>query len=196
MKNQRTMKENKNNQNTEVKEEQKFDNIETKRQKKSSKKKMSELEKLKEENEKLKAEIEELNDKYIRLMAEFDNFRKRTMNEKAEMVKNASEKILLELLPIVDDFERAIKANEEVEDAQHLKEGFKLIYDKFIKLLQKQGVSEIDAMHKEFDPELHDALTKIPVEDPELKGKIVDVVEKGYYLNDKILRHSKVVIGD
>ncbi len=190
------MKEKKNHQNTEAQKEQKVDNSETKKNKKSAKKKTSELEKLKEENEKLKAELQELNDKYIRLMAEFDNFRKRTMNEKAEMVKNASEKLLLELLPIVDDFERAIKANEEVEDAQHLKEGFLLIYDKFVKLLQKQGVSEIEAMHQEFDPELHDALTKIPVENPELKGKIVDVVEKGYYLNDKILRHSKVVIGD
>jgi molecular chaperone GrpE len=190
------MKENNKHQNTEIKEEPKSEAKETKKQKKGTKKKTSELEKLKEENEKLKAEIQELNDKYIRLMAEFDNFRKRTLNEKAEMIKNASEKILLELLPILDDFERAIKANEEVEDAGHLKEGFKLIYDKFVKLLKKQGVSEIEALHKEFDPELHDALTKIPVEDPDLKGKIVDVVEKGYYLNDKILRHSKVVIGD
>ena len=187
------MKKKEKTQNTETKEKK----IEDKTPKKSSnKKKSSEIEKLKEENEKLKKEIEEINDKYIRLMAEFDNFRKRTISEKAELIKNASEKILLELLPIVDDFERAVKANEKVENLQNIKEGFNLIYDKLTKLLKKQGVTEIDALHKDFDPELHDALAKVPVEDPNLKGKIVDIVEKGYYLNDKILRHSKVVIGE
>jgi len=178
-----------NNQNKENKVQEKDNG---KKQKKTSKK---ELEKLKEENEKLKKELEELNDKYVRLIAEFDNYRKRTLNEKADIIKNAGEKLLFELLPIIDDFERAIKANEKIDNVEHLKEGFKLIYDKFMKLLEKQGVSEIESLHKEFDPELHDALTKIPVENPDMKDKVVDVVEKGYYLNDKILRHSKVVVG-
>jgi molecular chaperone GrpE len=187
------MKDEKNKRNIEVQEE-KTEN--KKKTKKSSSHKNSKLEELKKENEKLKQEVEELNEKYLRLMAEFDNYRRRTLNEKAEMIKNAGEKILFELLPIVDDFERAIKANESIEDVQHLKEGFKLIYDKFVKLLKKQGVSEIEALDKDFDPELHDALTKIPVDDPDKKDKVVDVLEKGYYLNDKILRHSKVVVGD
>ncbi len=190
------MNEEKNKRNIEVKDDIKEEKNNKKKSKKSSSRKNSELEKLREENEKLKQELEELNDKYVRLMAEFDNFRRRTLNEKADIIKNAGEKILLELLPIIDDFERAIKANEKIDDAEHLKEGFMLIYDKFVKMLKKQGVSEIEALDKDFDPELHDALTKIPVDDPEKKDKVVDVVEKGYYLNDKILRHSKVVVGD
>ncbi len=169
---------------------------ENKKKADKSPKKHTEIEKLQEEIKSLKQQLEEANEKYIRLMAEFDNFRKRTLNEKADIIKNASEKVLLELLPIVDDFERAIKANENIQESEHLKEGFKLIYNKLTKLLNKLGVSEIEALHKDFDPELHNALTKIPVQDPEMKDKIVDVVEKGYYLNDKILRHSKVVIGD
>jgi len=144
----------------------------------------------------LEKEIAELKDKYLRLSAEFDNYRKRTMNEKMELIKNASEKILLELLPIIDDFDRAIQASKKITDINVLKEGELLIYNKLKELIKKQGVEEVEAIGQELNTDYHEALTKIPTPKEELKGKIVDVVEKGYKLNDKVLRFAKVVIGE
>ena len=152
--------------------------------------------KTQEKLEQLQQETAELKDKYLRLSAEFDNYRKRTLNEKMELIKNASEKILLELLPIIDDFDRAIQANEKITDIDTVKEGELLIYGKLKDLIKKQGVEEIEAINQELNTDYHEALTKIPAPSEELKGKIVDVVEKGYLLNDKVLRFAKVVIGE
>ncbi|MCD6366719.1 MAG: nucleotide exchange factor GrpE [Bacteroidales bacterium] len=149
-----------------------------------------------EKLEQLQQEAGELKDKYLRLSAEFDNYRKRTLNEKIDLIKNASEKILLELLPVIDDFDRAIQANEKITDIDTVKEGEQLIYGKFKDLIKKQGVEEIEAIGQELNTDYHEALTKIPAPSEEMKGKIVDVVEKGYLLNDKVLRFAKVVIGE
>ena len=152
--------------------------------------------KTQEKLEQLQEEVAELKDKYLRISAEFDNYRKRTLNEKMELIKNASEKILLELLPIIDDFDRAIQANEKITDIDTVKEGELLIYGKLKDLIKKQGVEEIEAINQELNTDYHEALTKIPAPSEDLKGKIVDVVEKGYLLNDKVLRFAKVVIGE
>jgi molecular chaperone GrpE len=130
-------------------------------------------------------ELEEYKDRYLRLSAEFDNYRKRTLKEKIEMTKTASEDIIKKLLPVLDDFQRGLASMETAKDVEAVKEGVKLIYNKLNDLLKQQGVKEIEAMEKEFDMEIHEAITKIPAPKDELKGKVVDVVEKGYYLNEK-----------
>lgn len=140
--------------------------------------------------------LAELQDKYLRLSAEYDNFRKRTLNEKIALQKSANEDLLGKLLPVADDFDRAMQSVEEASDVKGLKEGMKLISGKFHGFLNQQGVKEIKAMEKEFDTDLHEAITKIPAPAKKLKGKVVDVVTKGYYLNDKVLRFSQVVIGE
>lgn len=132
---------------------------------------------------------------YLFLMAEFDNFRKRTLKEKSELVRNAGEQVLKGLLPIVDDFERGLKSMESVEDVSAVKEGMVLIYNKLKKYLEQNGVKEFDPEDKEFDADRHEAISAVPVADESLKGKILDTVEKGYMLNDKVLRHAKVVVG-
>ena len=134
--------------------------------------------------------------KYLRLSAEFDNYRKRTLKEKMDLTKLAGEEIFLKILPVLDDLDRALKSVQESSDLEAVKEGIRLIYSKFSDYLTQQGVKEIEALHKEFDTDLHEAITKIPAPTKKLKGKIVDVIEKGYYLNDKIIRYSKVVIGE
>ena len=148
--------------------------------------------KLKESNEKMK----ESHDKYLRLSAEFDNYRKRTLKEKIDLSKSAGEQLLLDLLPVVDDFERGIKNMNDSNELSAIREGMILIYNKFRDFLHQNGVKEIDAAEKEFNIDLHEAITKIPAPKKELKGKVVDVVEKGYTLNDKVIRFSKVVIGE
>lgn len=140
--------------------------------------------------------LAEMADKYIRLSAEFDNYRKRTLREKIELTKSAGEEILMNIIPVVDDFERALKQVQAAQDCKAVKEGIDLIYNKFLLFLKQHGVKEIDAMNKDFDVDLHEAITKIPVSDESIKGKVVDVVEKGYYLNDKVMRFSKVVVGE
>ena len=140
--------------------------------------------------------INELQDKYIRLTAEFDNFRKRTMREKIDMMKSAGEDILLGLLPVIDDFERGLGSIDQSQDLNSVKEGVTLIYNKFKEYIKQKGIKEIEAMHQEFDTDLHDAVTKIPAPEEDLKGKVVDVIEKGYTLNDKVIRYSKVVVGE
>ena len=148
----------------------------------------------KEKSNELK--IKELQDKYLRLSAEFDNYRKRTLREKIELTTLANEDILIKLLPVMDDFDRAIQSMNETTDCIAMKEGIDLIYGKFKEFIQSNGVKEIDALHKSFDIDYHEAISKIPAPDKKLKGKIVDVVEKGYFLNDKVIRYSKVVIGE
>lgn len=143
---------------------------------------------------KLQGELAEQKDKYIRLYSEFDNFRRRTAKEKLEMIQSANEQLLKALLPVVDDFERAEKSFKD-KDSKEL-EGFFLIYNKFKKTLDQYGVKTMEAgAGSEFNPDLHEAITQIPTPDEKLKGKIVDVVEKGYLLNEKVIRFAKVVIG-
>lgn len=135
------------------------------------------------------------NDKYLRLYSEFDNFRKRTMKEKADLISSANASLLKDLLPVLDDFERAIASNEKSEDVDGLKEGFLLIYNKFSTILKSKGVKHMDSKGQPFDMDVHEAVTNIPVENEEDKGKVVDVIEKGYYLNEKVIRYAKVVVG-
>lgn len=144
----------------------------------------------------LMEKLAEMQDKYLRLSAEFDNYRRRTLKEKMEITKFAAEDILLQILPVMDDFERALKHLEGSENCTGMKEGIELIYTKFSDFLKQQGVKEIESLNCDFDVDVHDAVTKIEVEDKNLKGKIVEVILKGYYLKDKVIRHSKVVIGE
>jgi molecular chaperone GrpE len=140
--------------------------------------------------------LAELQDRYLRLTAEYDNFRKRTLKEKIDLQKSANESLLGALLPVADDFDRAMQSVEEAKDIEAVKEGMKLISGKFQGFLNQQGVKEIESLNKAFDTDLHEAITKIPAPSKKLKGKVVDVVQKGYYLNEKVLRFSKVVIGE
>ncbi|TNE55786.1 MAG: nucleotide exchange factor GrpE [Bacteroidetes bacterium] len=137
----------------------------------------------------------EVNDKYLRLYSEFDNFRKRTNKEKVELISTANAGVLKELLPVLDDFERAIQVNEKAEDLETLKEGFKLIYTKFKSTLEAKGLKEMDSKGKDFDSELHEAIANVPAPEASLKGKVVEDVEKGYFLNDRVVRYAKVVVG-
>lgn len=143
----------------------------------------------------LTAALEKEKKEYMFLMAEFENFRKRTMKEKAELIKNGGEKVLKGLLPILDDFERGIKASAEATDAKAVLEGMELIYNKLKQYLEQNGVKEMDPADTTFDTEKHEAISVVPVPDEEMKGKILDTVQKGYMLNDKVLRHAKVVVG-
>ena len=152
--------------------------------------------KVEEQLEKTEKELLELKDKHVRLHAEFDNYRKRTLKERMELLKTASESLLVSMLPVIDDFDRAMQNLDLAEDESHLKDGLKLIYAKFQEFLKQNGVREIEAKEKDFNTDLHEAITKIPAPTQELKGKNVDVVQKGYYLNDKVIRFSKVVIGE
>ena len=140
--------------------------------------------------------LQQMEDKYLRLVAEYDNYRKRTLREKMELSKSAGEDILIGLLPVVDDFERALGHIDEANDLKAVKEGIDLIYGKFKEFLKQKGVKEIEANHQEFDTDLHEAMTKIPAPEEKLKGKVLDVLEKGYTLQDKVIRYSKVVVGE
>jgi molecular chaperone GrpE len=153
-----------------------------------------EVEKIEEPT--IEEKMSELQNKYLRLSAEFDNYRKRTLREKIDLQVLAKEDILSNILPVVDDFERGMDSVEKATDIKSVKEGIKLIYTKFSGFLKQQGVKEIEAVGKKFDTDLHEAITKIPVESKKKKGKVVDVVEKGYTLKDKVIRYAKVVIGE
>ncbi len=144
---------------------------------------------------KLTEDLEKANKEYLFLMAEFDNFRKRTVREKADIIRNAGEKVLGQLLPIIDDFERAIKANEQADDIDAIKQGVTLIYNKLIKYLEQNQVKAIESTGCDFDTELHEAVTTFPAPSEDLKGKVIDTVMTGYTINDKVLRHAKVVVG-
>ena len=144
----------------------------------------------------LESANKEMNDKYLRLSAEFDNYRKRTLRERMELTKTAAESVMLSILPVTDDFERAMHSIEQGMDFEATKEGILLIYNKFKEFNKQNGITEIEAVGKSFDTDLHEALTKIPAPSEELKGKIIDVIQKGYYLNDKVIRFAKVVVGE
>lgn len=142
------------------------------------------------------AQVEKEKKEYLFLMAEFDNFRKRTVREKSELIKNASESVLKGLLPIVDDFERGLEASASAENADDVRKGMELIYNKLIKFLEQNGVKAIDSTGHPFDPELHEAIAMVPVGDDEAKkGIVIDTPAKGYTINDKVLRHAKVAVG-
>lgn len=186
--------EHKNNQT--AKEELNSENVENKEQ--------EEVQEEQKEDDTTEEKIEEqsweqkynaVNDKYLRLYSDFDNFRKRTIKEKSDLISSASSRVIKDLLPILDDFERAIQSNQETEDVEGLKEGFQLIFNKMQNILSSKGLKPMDSKGTPFDMDLHEAITNIPAPSEEEKGKVVDVVEKGYYLNDKVLRYAKVVVG-
>lgn len=151
--------------------------------------------KLTEELDAQKEATEKEKKEYLFLMAEFDNFRKRTLREKSEIIKNAGEHVFKGLLPIIDDFERGIQATDKTDDIQSVKEGMILIYNKLKKYLEQNGVKEMDPEDCVFDTEKHEAISVVSVQEEDQKGKILDTVEKGYTINDKVLRHAKVVVG-
>lgn len=157
---------------------------------------MTHEEELEKELETAQETIEEQKDKYLRLSAEFDNYRKRTMKEKAELILNGGEKSLSSILPVVDDFERAIKTMETATDVQAVKEGVELIYNKFMATLAQNGVKVIETKDQPLNTDYHEAIAVIPSPSEAQKGKILDCVQTGYTLNDKVLRHAKVVVGE
>ena len=157
---------------------------------------LTEEEKLAQELEKANEQIEEQKDKYLRLSAEFDNYRKRTMKEKAELILNGGEKSISSILPSVDDFERALKNMETATDVAAVKEGVELIYNKFMSVLGQNGVKVIETKEQPLDTDYHEAIAVIPAPNEALKGKILDCVQTGYILNDKVIRHAKVVVGE
>jgi molecular chaperone GrpE len=155
-----------------------------------------EADKRKDEDRVMLEKLAEMQDKYLRLSAEFDNYRKRTLKEKMDISKYAGEEIMKDILPIIDDFDRALKHMESSPDCEGIKEGIDLIYNKFIDYLKRQGIKEIESLNEVFNVDIHYAAAKVQVEEEEKKGTVVEVLLKGYYLKDKVLRHSKVVIGE
>ena len=153
-------------------------------------------EQLEKELEEAQTAIEEQEDKYLRLSAEFDNYRKRTIKEKAELILNGGEKSISSILPVIDDFERAIKTMETAKDVSAVKEGVELIYNKFMAVLAQNGVKVIETKDQPLDTDYHEAIAVIPAPSEEQKGKILDCVQTGYTLNDKVIRHAKVVVGE
>jgi molecular chaperone GrpE len=141
------------------------------------------------------AKIDELNDKYLRKVAEFDNYRKRTMKEKTELILNGGEKVITKILPVIDDFERAIANGQTTDDAQVLREGLELIFKKFLKILEGEGVERIETENKDFDTDYHEAIAMVPGMGDDKKGKVIDCVQTGYTLNGKVIRFAKVAVG-
>ena len=167
-----------------------------KAEKKSTKTSKSKSSKEKNRIQEIQNKYDALNDKYLRLYSEFDNYRKRTLKEKLELTKTASEALMVDLLTIIDDFERAIKSSRDTDNLEAIRDGEILIYNKFKKLLEQKGLKPIEAIGEVFDTDLHEAITKFPAPSKDLKGKIIDETEKGYTLNGKVIRYSKVVIGE
>jgi len=148
------------------------------------------------EIEELKAQLEEQKDRYLRLSAEFDNYRKRTLKERSDMLKTVNGDTLSGMLPVLDDLERAMQSMEKATDVDAVREGVVLIYNKIQEFLKNKGIVEIDAMNQVFDTDLHEAITKIPAPTEDLKGKVVDVIQKGYKIDTKVIRYAKVVVGE
>jgi molecular chaperone GrpE len=148
-----------------------------------------------EELEKLKEEVQAQKDKYLRLFAEFDNFRKRSARESLELRQTAGKEVIASLLEVLDDCDRAEKQLQAADNIDQVKEGIQLVFSKLRSILQGKGLKAMQSIHTDFDVEKHEAITEIPVQDPSLKGKVIDEVQKGYYLNDKIIRFAKVVVG-
>ncbi len=163
---------------------------------KSDKKKKSKKDKKEAKIDELEDQLKEMQDKHLRLQAEFDNFRRRTIKEKSDLIKSGGESVLVNILPVIDDFERALESMKDISDDDAGKQGTLLIYNKFKEFLKQNNIKEIEALQQDFDVDLHEAITKIPAPSDELKGKVVDVVQKGYCLNDKVIRFAKVVIGE
>ena len=145
--------------------------------------------------EKLKAELDDAKDKYLRKVAEFENFKRRNARERVELIQTAGKEVIKDMLDVLDDCDRAQKQMEASEDIKTVKEGVLLVFNKLRNVLQAKGLKAMDTFGKDFDADLHEAITEIPAPKPELQGKVVDEVMKGYYLNDKIIRHAKVVVG-
>lgn len=164
--------------------------------KKTAQKKEEKKDEKESQLEELGLKLVEMNDKYLRLSAEFDNYRKRTLKEKMELMKNAGEEILTRILPVVDNFERALASMEKSNDIEAIRKGVELIYSNFKDFLAQNGVKEIPCTNSDFDTDVHEAVTKIPAPTEELKGKVVDCIQKGYMLNDKVVRFAKVVVGE
>jgi molecular chaperone GrpE len=141
-------------------------------------------------------ELEKLKDSYLRLMAEYDNYRKRTIKEKADLIKNGGEKILVGLLPVVDDMQRALENIDKAKDLDAVKEGVDLIYQKFLSFFRQNGVKAIETTGEPFDADLHEAIATVPAQEEDQKGKIIDNIQTGYTLNDKVIRHAKVVVAN
>jgi len=148
-----------------------------------------------EDSRDLSAKLDEVNDKYLRLYSDFDNYRRRTLKDIGDIRKNASEDLVIKLLPVLDDFERAIKAFDTTENAQALKEGIILIFNKFMTTMLNQGLEQMKTVGETFDTDFHEAITNIPAQDEKMKNKVMDEVEKGYLLNGKVIRYAKVVVG-
>jgi len=148
-----------------------------------------------EANAKLNAELDEQKDKYVRLFAEFDNYKRRSSKERIELIQTAGKEVITSLLQVLDDCDRAEKQMQETNDPAQIKEGVQLVFNKLRRTLHAQGLKAMESLNTDFDVEKHEAITEIPVDDENLKGKVVDEVEKGYYLNDKLIRFAKVVVG-
>ena len=187
-------KKNKKNQNTEAKAAQDEALNEELQQQEQEQVKEDALDPEKKIAE-LEAALEHEKKEYLFLMADFENFRKRTLTEKADLLKNGAESAMRDLLPVVDDLERALDAISKGGDLDSLREGVDLIYNKFVKYLESQHVTAIDSTGKDFDTDVHEAVTMFPAPDPSMKGKVIDTTIKGYMINDKVLRHAKVVVG-
>lgn len=177
-----------------------LESSEPKPEKKEAKKKKSFLgkskdDKLKKQTEELKEELSELKDKYLRLFAEFDNYKKRTVKERLDLLSSAAQNTITALLPVLDDFDRAKKSADDESNDEHFSEGVELVYKRLHSILTQQGLSAMESTGEAFDPEYHEAISEIPAPDKKQKGKIIDTVEKGYLLRDKIIRHAKVVVG-
>ena len=168
--------------------------VEDIQQEETQKEELSNEEKLQQNLKEAENKIKELQDRYLRLSAEFDNFRKRTNKEKAEIIKNGAEKTILAILPILDDMERAISNMHKSNDADALREGVELINNKFLKTLSKEGLSKIETENADFNTDYHEAIAMLPAADEQQKGKIIDCVQTGYLLNDKVIRHAKVAV--
>lgn len=163
---------------------------------KKNRKQRKEDEAREKEIEELKAQVEEQKDRYLRLSAEFDNYRKRTLKERSDMLKTVNGDTLSGMLPVLDDLERAMQSMQKATDVDAVREGVVLIYNKIQEFLKNKGIVEIDAMNQVFDTDLHEAVTKIPAPTEDLKGKVVDVIQKGYKIDTKVIRYAKVVVGE
>ncbi|MHB9056144.1 MAG: nucleotide exchange factor GrpE [Paludibacteraceae bacterium] len=185
-------------ENKEIKEiPQEQENVETTdSEQNSTENKEVETDKTADELTQLTQKCEELTDKNLRLMAEFDNYRKRTLKEKSDLIKTANETVFVDMLPLIDDFERALQAMQTADDIEAVKEGVSLIYSKFINFLTANGVKSIPVENETFNVDLHEAVTTFPAPSEDKKGKIIDCVTKGYTLNDKVIRFPKVVVGE
>jgi len=162
---------------------------------KASSKKKPKVKELLEEIDEMNIQLAEAKDKYLRLFAEFDNFKKRNIRERMDLINNAGQSALSAMLPVVDDFDRAKASAEDENTDEALSEGVLMVYNKLYSVLGAKGLKKMDSTGEVFDPELHEAITKIPAPTEEMKGKVIDTIESGFYLNDKIIRHAKVVVG-